>query len=157
MLKCYVLTCGRSVTAFSAPTRSQLPWQGNTGQEIESRWERDFPNPSIPAPWGHTASCAMGTGSFPGVEIGRGVTLDPQPLLWSRSKNRVGLYLYSPQRPSWLVKDGETYLPSTKGYSVSNQVSHIRSVSILTIKIDEVLRMGSHYKNNWRFIIGSHP
>jgi hypothetical protein len=28
MLQCYVLTCGRSVTAFLAPPRSQRPWQG---------------------------------------------------------------------------------------------------------------------------------
>jgi hypothetical protein len=38
----------------------------------------------------------MGTGSFPGVESGRGVTLTPHPLLVPRSKNRVELYLYSP-------------------------------------------------------------
>jgi hypothetical protein len=35
----------------------------------------------------------MGTGSFPGVESGRGVTQTPQPLLRPRSKNRVKLYL----------------------------------------------------------------
>jgi hypothetical protein len=44
----------------------------------------------------HPASCKMGTGSFPGVESGRGVTLIPHPLLVPRSENRVGLYLYSP-------------------------------------------------------------
>jgi hypothetical protein len=31
----------------------------------------------------------MGTGSFPGVESGRGVTLTPHPLLVPRSKNRA--------------------------------------------------------------------
>jgi len=33
----------------------------------------------------HPASCTMGTGSFPGVKSGRGVTLSPHPLLvpWS--------------------------------------------------------------------------
>jgi len=46
----------------------------------------------------------MGTGSFPGVENGWGVTLTPQPLLVMRSKNRVELYLYSPQGPSRPVK-----------------------------------------------------
>jgi hypothetical protein len=45
----------------------------------------------------------MGTGSFPGVESGQGVTLTPNPLLVPRSKNRVELYLYSPYGP-------ETYL-----------------------------------------------
>jgi hypothetical protein len=53
------------------------------GPEIESKWGRDFPHLSRPA-----------TGSFPGVESGRGVTLTPHSLLVPRSKNRVGLYLY---------------------------------------------------------------
>jgi hypothetical protein len=44
----------------------------------------------------------MGTGSFPGVESGRGVTLTSHPLLVPKSKNRVELYLYS-QGPSWPV------------------------------------------------------
>ena len=47
-------------------------------------------------PGAHPASCTMDTGSFPGVESGRAVTLTPHPLLVSRSKNRVELYLCSP-------------------------------------------------------------
>jgi hypothetical protein len=35
--------------------------------------------------WGHPASCTMGTRSFPGVKIGRGVTLTTYPLLVPRS------------------------------------------------------------------------
>jgi hypothetical protein len=46
-------------------------------------------------PGAHSASCTMGTWSFPWVESGRGVTLTPH-LLVLRSKNRVELYLYSP-------------------------------------------------------------
>jgi hypothetical protein len=42
----------------------------------------------------------MGTGSFPGVESGRGVTLTPHPRLVPRSKNGVELYLCSP----WPIK-----------------------------------------------------
>jgi len=36
-------------------------------------------------PGAHSASFTMGTGSFPGVKSGRGVTLIPHPLLvpWS--------------------------------------------------------------------------
>jgi hypothetical protein len=45
----------------------------------------------------------MGTGSLPGVECGRGVTLTSHPLLVLRSKN-IELYLYSPQGPSWPLK-----------------------------------------------------
>jgi hypothetical protein len=44
----------------------------------------------------HPVSDTMDTGSFPGVESGRGVTLTLHPLLVSRSKSRVELYLYSP-------------------------------------------------------------
>jgi hypothetical protein len=55
-----------------------------------------FSAPVHIGPGTHPASCVMGTGSFPGVESGRGVTLTPYPLLVPRSKNRVQLYLYCP-------------------------------------------------------------
>jgi hypothetical protein len=53
----------------------------------------------------------MGTGSFPGAESGRGVTLTPHPLLVPRSKNRVQLYLYSllSLRAFVAYEMGETY------------------------------------------------
>ena len=35
---------------------------------IKSRWVRDFP-PFQTGPGAHPASCKMGTGSFPGVEV----------------------------------------------------------------------------------------
>jgi hypothetical protein len=79
---------------------------GLDGPGIETRWVARFSAPDQTGPGAHPASCTMGTESFPGVESGRGVTLTPHPLLVPRSKNRVELYLYSPQRPSW----GETYL-----------------------------------------------
>ena len=52
---------------------------------IESRWEARFSTPVQTGPGAHPASCTMGTGSFPGVKNGRGVTLTPHPLLvpWS--------------------------------------------------------------------------
>jgi hypothetical protein len=49
---------------------------GLDGPGIESRWVRDFTHLSRPA-LGHTASCVMGTGSFPEAKSGRGVTLTP--------------------------------------------------------------------------------
>jgi hypothetical protein len=55
-----------------------------------------FSAPVQTGPGVHPASCKMGTGSFPGVESGRGVTLTPHLLLVPRSKNRAELYLYSP-------------------------------------------------------------
>ena len=47
------------------------------GPGIESWWE-GFPSPVQTGPGAHPASCTMGTGSFPGVKSGRGVTLNPQ-------------------------------------------------------------------------------
>jgi len=53
----------------------------------------------------------MRTGSFPGVESGRGVTLTPHPLLVPKSKNRVELHFYSPLGPSWPIRSVKpTYL-----------------------------------------------
>jgi hypothetical protein len=52
-----------------------------------------FSAPVQTGPGAHPASCTMGTGSFPGVASGRGMTLTP---LVPRSKNRVELYLYPP-------------------------------------------------------------
>jgi hypothetical protein len=63
-----------------------------------------FSVPVQTGPGAHPASCTMGNGSFPGVESGRGVTLTLHPLLVPRSKNRVELYLYSSQGPSWPIK-----------------------------------------------------
>ena len=48
---------------------------------IESRWGVRFSVPVQTGPGAHPASCTMGTGSFPGVKSGRGVTLAPHPLL----------------------------------------------------------------------------
>jgi hypothetical protein len=69
---------------------------GLDGLGIESRLGARFSAPVQTGPGAHQASCTMGTGSFPGVESGRGVTLTPHPLLVPKSKNRVQLYLYSP-------------------------------------------------------------
>ena len=54
------------------------------GPGIESQWGRDIP-PVQTGPGAHPASCKVGTGSFPGVKYGRGVTLTTHPLLvpWS--------------------------------------------------------------------------
>ena len=54
------------------------------GPGIESRWGARFTAPDQTGPGDHPASCKMGTGSFSGVKIGRGVTT-PHPLLVPRS------------------------------------------------------------------------
>jgi len=50
---------------------------GLDGLGIEYRWGARFSAPVQTGPEAHPASCTMGTGSFPGVRCGRGVTLTP--------------------------------------------------------------------------------
>ena len=52
---------------------------GMDGPGIESRGSARFSAPVQTGPGAHTASCTMGTGSFPGVKSGRDVTLTPHP------------------------------------------------------------------------------
>jgi len=63
---------------------------------IESRQGWDFPHQSRD----HTASCTMGTGYYPGVKSGRGMTLTPHPLLvqWTRKSRTV------PLLPIWTTR-----------------------------------------------------
>ena len=58
---------------------------GLDGPGIESRGGARFSALVQTGPGAHPASCTMGTGSFPGVKGGRGVTMTPHPLLvpWS--------------------------------------------------------------------------
>ena len=54
---------------------------GLDGPGIESRLGARFSAPVQTGPGARPASCTVGTGSFPGVKSGRGVTLTPHPLL----------------------------------------------------------------------------
>ena len=60
-----------------------------------------FSSPDQTGPGGHPASCTVGTGSFPGVKSGRGVTLAPHPFLvpWSRKSRAIPLLLLWFVRP----------------------------------------------------------
>jgi len=64
------------------------------GPRIESLWEARFSTPVQTGHGIHPASCTTGTGSFPGVRRGQGMTLIPHSLLvpWSRKRRA----LYSP-------------------------------------------------------------
>jgi hypothetical protein len=72
---------------------------GRVAQSVErlaTGWTVRGSNPSggeifRTGPGAHPASCTMGTGSYPRVESGRGVTLTPLLLLVPRSKIRVEL------------------------------------------------------------------
>ena len=59
-----------------------------------------FSTPVQTGPGAHPASCTMGTGSFPGVKSGRGVTLNPHPLLmpWSTKSRSI------PLLPLWALR-----------------------------------------------------
>jgi len=69
---------------------------------IECRWGRDFP-PVQTDSGAHSASCKVGTESFPGVEAA-GAWGRPPPPSNAEVLERVKLYLYSPKGPSWPVK-----------------------------------------------------
>jgi hypothetical protein len=60
-------------------------------------------------PGAHLASCTMSTGSFPGVESGRGVTLTPHSLLVPRSKKQSRAIRLLFLRAFVACKKGETY------------------------------------------------
>ena len=53
---------------------------------IDSWWGGNFPSVQT-GPGAHPTSCKMGTRSFPGVKLGRGVLLTTHPLLVPRSWN----------------------------------------------------------------------
>ena len=59
---------------------------GLDGPGIESWWGARFSAPIQIGSEARPASCTMGTGSFPRVRCGRGVTLIPHPLLVPGSK-----------------------------------------------------------------------
>jgi hypothetical protein len=54
---------------------------GLDGPVIESRWGARFSALIQTDPGAQPASCTMGSGSFPGVKSGRGVTLTPHPVI----------------------------------------------------------------------------
>jgi hypothetical protein len=69
--KTFILICSGPGCSVGIATDYGLDSSG-----IESRWGRDFSHLSRPA---QPVSCTMGTGSFPGVERGWGLTLTPHP------------------------------------------------------------------------------
>jgi len=73
---------------------------GLDGPGIESRWGARFSALVQTGPGAHLASCTMGTGPFPVIKSGRGVTLTPHPLLvpWSRKSRAM------PLLPLWTVR-----------------------------------------------------
>ena len=87
---------------------------GLDGPGIESRWGVRFFAPVQTGPGGHPASCARGTGSFPGVKSGRGVTL-PSPLLvpWSGKSRAIPLPIPTRLIPLWTVQPVQSHSACT--------------------------------------------
>jgi hypothetical protein len=56
----------------------------STYLRVQPLVEARFSTPVHTGPGAHPASCTMGTGPFPGLKSGRGVTLTPHPLLVPR-------------------------------------------------------------------------
>ena len=83
---------------------------GLDGPGIKSWWGVRFYAPVQTGPGARPVSCTMGTGSFPGVKSGRGVTLTPHPLLvpWSW-KSRAILLL-----PLWAVRPVQSVSACTR-------------------------------------------
>ena len=83
---------------------------------IESPWRRDFPHLSRPALGATPAFCTRGTGSFPGLKSGLGVTLTPHPLLvpWSRKGRAIPLLSHGP----YGLYKGVLYMEETLGNTV---------------------------------------
>jgi len=86
---------------------------GLDGPGIESLRGASFSAPVQTGPGAHTTSCTTGTGSFPGVKSGRGVTLTPHPLLvpWSRKGRSI------PLLPLWAVRPVQSLSTCTRVHS----------------------------------------
>jgi hypothetical protein len=104
--------CGKGRdSSVGIATRYELDGPG-----IESRWGRDFSQPSRPALGPTQPSIHRYRVSFLGVKRpGRGVVHPPPSS--ARVKERVELYLYFPSRPSWSVIGRALPLPSRSAYS----------------------------------------
>ena len=85
---------------------------GLEGPGNESQWGTRFSAPVQTDPGAHPASCTMGTGSFPGVKSGLGVTLTPHLLLvpWSWKSRAI------PLLPLWAVWPVQSLSACTRGH-----------------------------------------
>jgi hypothetical protein len=100
---------------------------GRSGDRIPV--EVRFSAPVQTGPGAHLASCTMGTGSFPGVKSGRGVTLTPHPLLvlWSWKSRAI------PLLPLWAVRPVHSISACTRvHFTLLNIFSRLLSEYVLS-------------------------
>jgi hypothetical protein len=98
---------------------------GLEGLGIESQWEARFSAPVQTGLGAHPVFCTMGTGPFPGVKSGRGVTLTPHPFLapWSWKGRAI------PLLPLWDVRPVQSLSTCTR---VHFTVRPVQSLSTCT-------------------------
>ena len=105
-LVCFNQDCGpEELSRYSDWLRA-----GRSGVRIPV-WAR-FSAPVQTGPRANTASCTMGTGCFPGVNSGRGVTLTPHPPLvpWSWKSRAIPLISL------WAVRPVQSLSACTRGH-----------------------------------------
>jgi hypothetical protein len=83
---------------------------GLGGPGIESRCGARFSASVQSGPGANTAYCTMGTGSFPGVKSGQGVTLTPHPLLVPLVMKSIAI----PLLPLWAVRPVQSISACTR-------------------------------------------
>jgi len=88
-----------------------------------------FSAPVQTGPGAHPPSCTMGTGSFPGIKSGGGVTLTPHALLvsWSRKSRAISLLPLWAARPVHSVEQksiGVIFRTSRSGSDVRYSCHH---------------------------------
>ena len=114
----------------------------------------------------HPASCTMGTGSFPGVKNGRGVTLIPHPLLvpWSRKSRAI------PLLPLWVVRPVQSLSACTRvRFTLFTMSLLVKNLNYRYSHIDQLQTLGSEdsitkyelltlwRRNYYFFLILAHP
>jgi hypothetical protein len=110
-----------------------------------------FSAPVQTGPGAHPASCTMGTGPFPGVKSGRGVTLTPHPLLqpWSWKRRAI------PLLPLQAVRPVQRALVPVKGCTLYSASCWLFSIDLLTSwwhkDIEECKKISQeyHYKSSF--------
>ena len=112
---------------------------------IKSRWGARFSAPVQTGPGAHQASCTMGTGSFPGVKSGRGVTLTPHTLLvlWSRKSRAI------PLLPLWAVWPVQSLSSCTRVHFTFTFFTWWIDQNIIPPRDDDDIEDWERHKNNF--------
>ena len=98
-------------------------------------------------------SRTMGTGSFPGVKSGRGVTLTPHPLLvpWSRNGRAI------PLLPLWAVSPGQSLSACTRVIFILYSQLCLENSNDLGLLVHLVMYFQFHSSRNNSFSVEIMP